>query len=320
MLYFLYGENSLDSTEKLKAIKEKFLTKDSAGSGLSVLDYEEKPVRQNFLDIVSVPNLLAPKRLVIVKSLLSAEEKLQEEILEYLKKEKSLIADEDLVIFFWEGKSLKKGNALGKFLIQKAKAQEFQKPVGAKLNQWILKKIQAINPKSGISQKALEKLIFYVGQDFFSLDSEIEKLTNHAGGKIISEEEVDLLVQSNFDLNIFQTIDALGNRNKKEALKFLHQHLKKGEDPFYIFSMFVYQFRNLLKIADLKENYRMNEQEIANKTKLHPFVVRKSLSQGRNFSLEILKKIYQKLGNLDAKIKTGQIDIKLALDKFIVEI
>jgi len=320
MLYFLYGENSIDSAEKLKAIRDKFLAQDPSGSGLSVLDYEEKDRKQNFLDIASVPNLLAPKRLLIVKNLLSSNENQQEEILEYLKKEKNIIDDKDLVIVFWEGKNPKKTNNFFKFLIKNAKAQGFEKPTGAKLNQWIVKKIHSIDPKSGISQRALEKLIFYVGQDFFSLEQEIKKLTNHAGEKIISEEEVDLLVQSNFDLNIFQTIDALGNRNKKEALKFLHQHLKKGEDPFYIFSMFVYQFRNVLKVVDLKENYRMNEQEIANKTKLHPFVVKKSLIHGRNFSLETLKKIYQKLSNLDAKIKTGQIDIKLALDKFIVEL
>jgi len=320
MLYFLYGENSLDSTEKLKAIKEKFLIKDPSGSGLSVLDYEEKDRQQKILDILSVPNLLAPKRLVIAKNLLLAGETHQEEILEYLKKEKGLLEDQDLVIVFWEKGKTKKSSELFKWLMKNAKSQEFEKPIGAKLNQWILKKIKAINSQAGITSKALEKLILYCESDLIALNQEIEKLVNYTGGKIIGETEVDLLVQANFDLNIFNTIDALGNRNKKEALKFLHQHLKKGEDPFYIFSMFVYQFRNILKISDLKENYRMNEQEIAKETKLHPFVVRKSLNQGSHFSFEVLKKIYQKLGNLDAKIKTGQIDIKLALDKFIVEI
>jgi len=320
MLYFLYGENLVDSAEKLKAIKDKFLAKDPAGSGLSVLDYEEKERKQNFLDIVSIPNLLAPKRLIIVKNLIYSTGNQQEEVLEYLKKEKNIIDDKDLVIVFWEKKNPKKTNNFFKFLIKNAKAQGFEKPTGVKLNQWIVKKIKAIDSRSGISQKALEKLIFYVGQDFFSLEQEIKKLTNYAGGKIISEEEVDLLVQSNFDLNIFQTIDAIGNRNKKEALKFLHQHLKKGDDPFYIFSMLIYQFRNILKVVDLKENFRMSEKEISQKTKMHPFVVKKSLAQGQRFNFETLKKIYQKLGNFDIKVKTGKIDIRLALDKFIIEL
>jgi DNA polymerase III subunit delta len=131
---------------------------------------------------------------------------------------------------------------------------------------------------------------------------------------------VELLVKANLAGNIFEMIDALGNKNKKAALKLLHRHLKNGEDPFYIFSMFVYQFRNLLKVADYKENGGLAEKEIANASKLHPFVVKKSLNQINNFSLDRLKKVYQKLGNLDLKIKTGKIDIKLALDKFIVEL
>jgi DNA polymerase-3 subunit delta len=256
----------------------------------------------------------------MVKNFLSSAGNQQDEILEYLKKEKGILADQDLIIVFWEKGKTKKSSEIFKWLVKEAKSQEFEKPIGIKLDQWILKKIKAIDSQSEISSGAVEKLILYAGGDLVALSQEIMKLVNYTGGKIIREEEVDLLVQANFDLNIFNTIDALGNRNKKEALKFLHQHLKKGEDPFYIFSMFVYQFRNILKITDLKENYQMNEQEIAKTTALHPYVVRKGLAQARNFSFDTLKKIYQKLANLDVKIKTGQIDIKLALDKFIVEI
>jgi len=321
MLYFLYGEDAVTSGKKLQVIKEKFLVKDSAGSGLSVFDYEEKEQKSSLLDVISTPNLLAPKRLIISKNLISSALKnVQEEILEFLKKEKGLKEDQDVVVIFWEGKKIKKGDKLYKFLEKNAKSQAFEKPVGMKLNQWVQKKMLELDPEAQISRGAQEKLIFYAGRNLFSLVSEIEKLVNYAGGKMIDEDAVDLLVQADFDINIFNTIDALGNRNKKEALGFLHQHLKNGEDPFYVFSMFVYQFRNLLKISDLKENYQMSEQEIAKATKLHPFVVKKSLAQSGNFSFDNLKKIYQKLSILDTKIKTGQIDIRLALDKFVVEI
>jgi DNA polymerase-3 subunit delta len=143
---------------------------------------------------------------------------------------------------------------------------------------------------------------------------------NFAGGKTIQEADVELLVKANVNSNIFATIDALGNSNKREALKLLHRHLVNGDDPFYILSMFIYQFRNLVKIADLQENQGVGEFEIAKLAKLHPFVVKKSLSQLRNFPWEKLKKTYQKLAELDAKVKTGKIEIKLALDKFIVEL
>jgi len=339
MLYLLYGDDALTSEQKLQAIKEKFLIKDLAGSGLSVF-----PARnalhgnadggyESVINTIGTPNLLAPKRLIIIKEFIcSGAESLQGEILDFLKKEKFLKDDQDVVVIFWENKKVKKSSKLFKFLEKNGKIQNFEKPSGIKLNQWVEKRFQKVDPKAQISSGALEKLIFYTSGDLFSLSQEIEKLVNYsggparnamqsvAGGKTINEEDVDLLVQADFDNNIFQTIDAIGNRNKKEALKFLHQHLKRGDDPFYIFSMLVYQFRNLLKIADLKDNYGMSEQEIAQSTKIHPFVVKKSLAQIKNFPFATLKKIYQKLSIFDVKIKTGQLDIKLALDKFIVEI
>jgi DNA polymerase-3 subunit delta len=100
----------------------------------------------------------------------------------------------------------------------------------------------------------------------------------------------------------------------------MHQHLEKGADPFYLFSMLVYQARNMLKIADLKDNFDYPEREIIRASQMHPFVVRKSLNQIRNFSFAKLAKLYQKLSQLDVMMKTGKIEAELALDKFIGEL
>jgi len=108
--------------------------------------------------------------------------------------------------------------------------------------------------------------------------------------------------------------------NKKKALKLLQDQLKKGDDPFYILSMYVYQFRNLLKIGEFFWQGRTNQYEVAKLTKLHPFVVQKGMAQLRNYDENKLKGIYQKLQDIDTGSKTGKIDIKLALDKFVAEI
>jgi len=321
MIIFLYGEDSFRSGRKVLEIKEKFLASDTAGSGLSVFDFEQKDKKASPLDVLGIPNLLAPKRLVIIKNLiLSGTEKEQEESLEYLKKNKDIEGDSDLVVVFWEKEHPKKSNILYKFLEKQSKSQNFEKLAGIKLTNWVLKRIKEIDGGGNISKTALDKLIVFCGNDTNILDKEIQKLVNYAAGRIITDEDVEILVRAKIDSNIFQTIDALASRRKTEALKLLHRHLEKGEDPFYILSMFIYQFRNLIKVADLKENYGMYEQEIIRVSKLHPFVIKKSMAQLQMFSLEKLKKVYQKLSDLDTKVKTGQIEIRLALDKFIVEL
>ncbi len=321
MIIFLYGEDAFRAGLKVKEIKNKFLDTDKSASGLSVFDYADKERRGTPLDVFGTGNLLASKRLLIVKNLLSAgTESDQKEILEYLEKNKSPEKDNDLVaIFFEEGKPKKTGG-LFKYLEKSAKSQNFEKLSGAKLEQWILKRIKTADQDASIARPALARLIAYAGNDTFLLDKEIEKLVNFSDGNLIIEADVEKLVKANVDSNIFATIDALAARNKAQALKFLHNHLQRGDDPFYMFSMFVYQFRNILEITDLKENHGMHEYAIAKETKLHPFVVKKGLMQGRNFSLAGLKKIYQKLADLDLQVKTGQMEIILALDKFIVEL
>lgn len=227
------------------------------------------------------------------------------------------------MVVFLEKDAPKKNNTLYKFLESlgdEIKKQNFENLTGEKLNAWIIKRIKNFDEKCGITRKALEKLVLFTGGKMFSLDQEIQKLVNFANGKIIGEKEVEELVRAETDVNIFNTIDALANNNKKEAMKLLENHLRKGEDPFYVFSMFIYQLRNLLKVADLRENQRANEYEISRITKMHPFVIRKNFAQTKNFTLAKLKIIYRKLSELDTQIKTGKIDIHLALNKFIAEL
>lgn len=322
MIIFLYGEDSFRSFGKLAEIKNKYLASDKSGSGLSLFDCDEKVLAEKIITAFETPNLLAPKRLVVAKRLIASFGEMdQKKILEFLKERRDkLLEDKDLVAVFWEENQPKKNNAIYKFLEKNARKQNFEKLTGVKLEQWIITRMKEIDEKAGISKPAVQKLILYAGNDMNLLDKELQKLANYSGGEMIGEKDVDLLVSANLDSNIFATVDAIGANNKKEALALLHRHLKKGDDPFYLFSMFLYQFRNLLKIADLRDRGISSEYEISKITKMHPFVIRKSLGQIRNFTFSKLKSIYQKLGDIDAKVKTGKLDMKLALDKFVAEL
>ena len=230
------------------------------------------------------------------------------------------MSDKDLVAVFWERNVPKKNNSLFKFLEKESQKQNFEKMDGAKFFQWALKTLKKIDPKASISKAALDRLVVYVGNDSQILENEIRKLTDFADGKMISEKDVEILVKANIDSNIFATIDALAAGNKKEAMCLLHNNLAAGEDPFYVMSMFVYQFRNMLKIADLKDRGISSEYEVSKITKMHPFVIRKTMAHTRTFDFIRLKKIFEKLGKYDQMAKTGKIDIRLALDKFVAEI
>ena len=114
-------------------------------------------------------------------------------------------------------------------------------------------------------------------------------------------------------------IDALAARNKNLAYKLMHQHLSLGENEIYILTMFIYQFRNLLQIKNLIDA-GISYDALAKKTGLHPFIIKKSWPQLKNFSQDILKKIYDRLLSIDIGIKRGHIEPQTALDLVVGEI
>ncbi|HLM84002.1 MAG TPA: DNA polymerase III subunit delta [Candidatus Bathyarchaeia archaeon] len=320
MIIFLYGEDEFRSREKLAEIKNKFLEKNSpAPAGL--FDFAEKDWNlEEIIMNISAGGLFSSKKLVVIKNILAGKKDFENEKFEKFLKNESKKEKSDLILIFWEGGKVKKSGKLCKLLQKIAKCQEFELLEGAKLRNWAIGKIGEIGENNiSISSGAVDRLIIFVGNDLNLLSREIEKLVNYKNKGEITAEDVDRLVKSKIDTDIFKTVDALARGDKKNALKMLHDHLEAGEDPFYLLSMYFYQFRNLVKVKPLAEK-NLPPQDIAARLKMHPFVARKSLDQVRNFSWPKLKSLYNQLCEIDFESKTGKTDIQLALDKFVAEI
>ena len=301
--------NSLFSSDKLLIIRDALFssTKTEALSGINSLECNESACR------------LKPK--------------LQHEdvILNYLEN-----PQEKTRIFFVEN-NLDKRKKIYKELIKLEKTgsveiKEFATPANFNFDLWIKNRVTKLGGK--IKNSAINILAISLGKgmaqkdrnknlkqsyNLWEADNEISKLVSYCDGREITDEDVRLLVQSKVDMNIFNLIDSISSKNKSRSALLLSQQIEKGLNEIYILTMFVYQFRNLLKIKSLLEQ-NLSNQEIAVKAKMHPFVIQKSVEQCRRFEMEDLKKIYQKLFDADLAIKTGKINSRLALDLLVVSV
>lgn len=318
MVIFLYGEDAFRSQKKLNELKGKFLEKNE--SGFQSIDFSENSSLEfsKIKEALGSKGLFSSKQLVIFKNFFSS--KSSDQMLDLLKSAKNIFEDKDLVLVFFESGKIRRGNKLFEFLEKNSKKQKFELLEGEKLSRWIKDEIEKINPEVSISKEALAKLISFVGSDLLVLNNEIEKLAAFKNKGAIGEKDVDNLVKAKTNSNIFETIEAFSSGNKKRALELYHQQLQSGQDPFYVLSMYAYQIRNLLKIEDVYSNETKNQYEIAKIAKLHPFVVQKGIGQIRSLDARKLKKIFGKLQEIDSLAKVGKVDIKMSLDKFIVEI
>ena len=354
-IHLFFGEDDFTIAEKIKSEKESFEKEFKNGEICAIdwndrnLDEKEKMARlQNGL---MANSLFGADKLLVVKnvlfnprpSLLPKEEGARSPltrgaggvdgkermILKYLED-----PQEKIEIFFIEN-NIDKRKKIYKEIIKleksnKAEIKEFLIPVNFQFDNWIKETVEksdgkiekeavgalAISLGRGLQQKDKNKKIIQ-SYNLWEAKSEIEKLISYCGDREITKNDVELLIKSKVDMNIFNLIDSISSKNKRKAVSLLNEQIDSGTNEIYMLTMFVYQFRNLLKVKSLL-NEGASSSEIASKTRMHPFVVQKSIEQCGKFETDNLKKIYQKLSDADVAIKTGKMNPRLVLDLLVV--
>ncbi len=320
MIIFLCGQDTYRSKQKLNEIAEHY--QKIHKSGLSLICFEKEDLNfQDFKNVLDSSSIFKEKKLIILKEIFSNPTFKEE----FLKEKESLAKTGDIILIY-EKKTIQAKDSLFRFLKKNSELQEFEFLEGEQLKDWIKKEF--LKYKTRIEPQALEKLIEFVGNDLWQMANEIKKLVSYKSGQKIKKEEVELLVRPKIETDIFKTVDAIASKNKKRALELLRAHLRKGDHPLYLLSMINFQFRNLLMVRShqlrAKEisprlSYRAN-MLISERLGIHPYIVIKTIQQARKFNLEELKRIYQKIFQLDLDIKRGKINSEVALDLLIAEI
>ena len=349
-IHLFFGEDDFTIAEELKKAKGDFENK-FKNAEISEIDWNNESLSERekmarLQDGLMANSLFGLNKLLVIRNVLfsksaadsassdsdkktaSGKEKI---ILKYLDD-----PQENIKIFFVEN-NLDKRKKIYKEIFKfekggEAEIKEFLTPANFQFDNWIKEIVEktggkiereavgafAISLGRGLAQKDKNKKIKQ-SYNLWEAKSEIEKLVSYCDDGEITKDDVRLLVKSKVDMNIFNLIDSIGSKNKRKAVSLLNEQIDEGANEIYMLTMFVYQFRNLLKVKSLL-NRGMSSFEIASKTRMHPFVVQKSIEQCGKFEMDDLKKIYKKLSSADLAIKTGKINSRLALDLLVVSV
>lgn len=314
MIFLLHGADSFRRRQKLKELKERFMAAvDALGQSLVVLDGKQSN-RQELQEKISGASLFTKKRMVIIENIfLNKDEEVFSLLLQLCSKNAG--TEDNAIVFSEEETTPTKLKAEAKklyaWLLKQPFVQEFKPLNNTQTLDWA-KKIIA-DHKGQITPSALSLLIARTGNDLWRLDNEIKKLLAASNGKIIDNTLVQEMVKGEIEDNIFALTDALGARNSKAALQLLAEQFAAGLSAEYLLAMFQRQFKIMLQIKVMQSQERLSENQLVSKLKLHPFVVKKGISQSAKFSLNELQSNLDKLLLLDFKNKQGQADIKSEL-------
>lgn len=312
MLFLICGKDQYRARQKLKELIEKH----SAGSTGSLLDlFFQKTSINDLKKEIENRSLFGGKKLIVLVNALEDKD-FQTGI---MNQKNTILKDKNNIIIFFEERDFSKNEKIFSFFKEQGDIFNFLPLTPEQNKEWIKKRFFSLG--FSINPETINALEDHVGNDLWHMSLEIKKLCAYRmKDKKINKEDIESLVAPKIEVAIFKTIDAIANKDKKKALLLIQKHLEKGESPFYILSMIVFQFRNLLVVKEMEDSGLSLSDIILKMKKTHPFVVKKSYVQGKVFTFLRLKEIYLKIFKIDLAAKTGKIKPELALELLVADI
>ena len=119
------------------------------------------------------------------------------------------------------------------------------------------------------------------------------------------------------DKDVYSLTNAIIEEDKQAVINIYQRLIKDGNNPNYLFNLISKSIRELLIVqAMLEEGYKQGEiAEMMNFSSGRAYYVVKN---ARSLKPQIVKEYVEKLGELDYKVKSGQIDINTGLEFLIL--
>lgn len=313
-----YGDDEYAIAERIAVMESQMGDPTIAGLNIARLDGRLSNENEINSAIRAIP-FLSDKRLVLITNPLARVNNAS--AIERYKTFLTSIPDTTELILVLSASGDKKEKWEDHWLIKWAKQsggkilpKAFLLPVMNEMNIWIIKKAKELGGE--VTPAAARLLVDMIGNDTRLAVQEIKKLLTYVNyQRPVDDCDVNTLTVSVAEESIFNLVDAIGNCHGKESTRLLHL-LMDQQDPTYIFSMIVRQFRLLLLVREAMDGYSTLDG-VAQTQHINPYALKKMPAQAKRFSLSAIEVIYHQLLELEESTKTGKIDVEVGLDLFV---
>lgn len=320
-IYYFYGEEKLLQNQAIRLLEQKLLPEGLEDFNKDILSGADATPKQIAEMAMNLP-FMAEHRLLLVQAPLSflsipksdsAGQASVQFLLDYLEK-----PNPQCCIVFCGDSALGKTGKSNKKLQELAVSVEFAPLKGKVLENWIAQYVQDAGRM--IDRQALDYLSSINSFDLQIMEQELQKLLLYCPeDTTITLQHVDTIVTKTVEANIFALSDSMGNRKGSEALQTLRNMFYLGESPYKLLGFFNRHFRNLLLVKDYRA-MGYNESEIKEKTKLHPFVIKKSIRQAERFSVTQLVQALEELLRIETALKSTSVNGEELLEQFVIDL
>ncbi len=203
-------------------------------------------------------------------------------------------------------------------LRKKAEVSETRDLSEVEMRGWLKRQFGVMGVE--IEENAVELFFEYVGTNLVQAKSEVEKLLNYIGDrKIINMRDVASCVSEEGETNVFALTKAITSKDKNKIMEIYYSLLKSGNDQMKLLNLIYRSLKDSYTCLLLMEQ-GMNQASIASILNISPGRTYYIMKDAKNFTIESLRKMIKDIGDLDYKIKSGQIDKVSGLELFLFQI
>lgn len=320
MVILLTGPDSYRSQRRFVQLRDAFREKhDQSGMGTMVLDGKDATAEQ-IRTATGTAGFFSSKRFIGINHYalkgVACDPKELMSIVEPFAAQQDVIVVIRLVTPPAEGKTRGVKKTPTTLKIAEARTEDFPLLTGVALQRWITQ--EAHERKTRLNREALNLLATWDGNDMWKLSNDLDKAALLADNKTVTAEIIQELVVPPAVSNIFALTDALGLRQRAQALRLLRQELDAGTHPLALIATLANHLKTLWLVGTTREQFR-TESALASKLRLHPFVVKKALVQARHFSPSALAAWHHRLVSTDEQLKSTSVDAEVLLSLVLAE-
>lgn len=294
-IYFLTGEEPYYIDKIAEYIEKNALTEEERGFNQVVLYGKEITIEDIVSNAKRYP-MMAERQVVIVKEAQHLSRTI-ENLVSYADQPQP----STILVLCYKYNKLDKRKKLYKSITKSGVIFEGKKLYENQVGDWIKKSLHSRG--YGITFKAANLLVEFLGTDLGKIDKELEKLCLVVPkGVEINPEVIESNIGISKDYNNFELKKAIGERDVEKATRIVNYFAQNPKDnPFVLTVTLLYSFFiQLLSYHGLKDH---SPKSVSSALGIRPFFVSEIQTAARNYPMRRVSEIISGLRELDVKGK-----------------
>ena len=316
MIVVLEGKDEYRLSERVSEFRLTVTPPEMSDINTTMLDGNIVTIEELLTSLSTVP-FMADRRLVIVEGLLNRLGGSKKDLGEWLNFPdllKDLPPTANLLLIEREPIP---SNKLLSTILRLGQVEKFSPLRHRDLLDWINTRCSKLG--LDIERTAVALIADSVGSELRLIDSELNKIKTYSRGRLITREDITLMVPYVRQQNVFRVVDSVIEGRTRDALNASSMLIGLGESPSGIVRMIERQLRFLILAKHLLSR-KIPTGDIGKHINLSGYPLQKTLEMERKISQTRIMSMHDNLLKSNIRVREGKLTEQESFDLLISEL